>query len=86
MRKIFPIMLVIVIIVILGILYTGLVQEGPTYPTNENGLVENAQLYCGQYTEETCNNNAYLPEGTQEAIECYWNSEITTCQANIGYQ
>ena len=79
-------MLVIVIIVILGILYSGLVQEGLTYPINENGLVEQANTYCAQFPEDTCNNNAYLPAGNQEAIECYWNSKIQACQANIGYQ
>jgi len=36
-------MLVIVIIIILGILYTGLVQEGPTYPnTDYYSVIESA--------------------------------------------
>lgn len=86
-------MLAIVIIVILGIFYSGLVQEGPTYPKDENGIVEISYSYCSQFSEETCDEqmvpldyNTGIEGYYPEPVRCYWNIDTSECFANIGYQ
>ena len=78
--------ILILAILTISILLFGCTTTNKPNPIDGNGLVEQANTYCAQFSEDPCNNNAYLPAGTQEAIECYWNSEISVCQANIGYQ
>jgi hypothetical protein len=80
------ILLIIVLIIALGLIYTLTSQKiGPGTPSQ--GFVEKAWEYCGQFDNTDCNSNKFLDTTQRPApVNCYWNIKTNNCDAGIGYQ